>query len=260
MSKKKIDLTQVLCSGMETIEIKAKCICGDNEYYAIPACRKTGEKYFRILHSTLEWFYKQAQEKHPEMKIVMETDLSCITPQYCVAGCHLRVDDMNYESYFGEMKVTMKSAEAEKMSPYNIAVNRARDKAILRDVFGLFSRTYLEDGTPYVNGIDGPDEEEEAAPVLNSVEKREFDELAGYTIPLRQGGKTGKVRLSEMSDNMLGYILSAADPAGVLEPHKPRIRRYMELRDKLEGKPKEIQAPETQHEETLDTSENKEAV
>jgi len=223
---KKDKFLELIVNGSEYIDVKAEFL---GEKYVLPACRREDGVY-RIPHKALEYMFKCIRDKHVDVRMCMDKEFLYISPTYCVAGCHLETQDGESEPHFGEIKVQMSSNEAEKNSPFNIAINRARDKVILKEVFGLYTRNYDAEGNPvlYENETEEPE-----APALNSVEQKEFEELGAHTVPIRKSdGSTVNATLSAMPDNLLQYIAASADPTGIMAEHKQKAARYYELKEK----------------------------
>ncbi len=230
-------IIELLTKGLETINIPAQF---NNQFnnlvFEIPACRVNGDPYFRITHNVLMYFYHVIQKKFPAVKLQMDENFSYISPSYCVAACYVEINGEKCDLHFGENKVTMASNDAEKQSPFNIAVNRAQDKAILKDLLGLATRIYHEDGTPILYRYDEEEPAEAQAPKgLNSVEEDELRQLSELIIPVKTSdGKSGNLRVKDMPDALLKFIATASDPDGVYGCYQQNVLRYIELRKKKE--------------------------
>ena len=194
--------------------------------YKIPAY-KTVNGLYRIPHNALSMLYTKISEEHSDIRLEMDKQVLFISPTYCTAAYHLITKERVYETRVGENKIGIASSQAEKEAPFNIAVNRAQDKVILRDIFGLPTRLFDKNGRPIVYMTDDifEDAEPEKRSGLNSVEEDEFNKIGELNIRLNtKNGEQGLVKINCMSDSLLKFLAGFEDPEGKFEEQKTHIK------------------------------------
>lgn len=232
----------LLTHGSETIYIPAVF---RGKTYQIPACRKSEEEDFRISHNTLMYFYRKIKEEHRDVRVMIRPEFSYISVGYCIAAALIQTKEGDSDVYFGENRVTVSSKLTDKDSPFQIAVNRAEDKAISTEVFGLVSRYFDKNGTPVIFQTGEPIPVSDASnnasqsPVssgdvaaqgsgLNSVELKEYEKLGNIEVKVNSNGKKEVRIIRDMGDKLLEYFATnSAD-----EQFKKNVSRFLELRRK----------------------------
>ena len=142
------EMLALLTKGMETVYLNASY---KNASYQIPACRKSPNENYRVSHSTLLYFYRKLKRQFNDVRIVMHPEWKYYSLGYSVAACSVVTKDGESDLYFGENRVTTFSARVDADNPFQIAVNRAMDKAIYYEIFGLPSRYFDSDGFPVLS-------------------------------------------------------------------------------------------------------------
>lgn len=226
------EILRLLTEGMEYILIP----CRYQELsFELPACRSDEGAYYRIPHKALLYFYREVQKKY-NIHIKIDKDVTLMTQGYCVAGCYLQTENDVSDIHIGENKISFASTDAERTSPFCIAMNRAQDKVITKEVFGLLSRIYRADGTPVIYGIDDMEILDDVnQPKVNSLEMDEFERLSAVTITYT--GSDGQPRnkaIGEMKEAMLQYIDQMPDADGTHQQEKSAVHRYLELKAKMQ--------------------------
>lgn len=154
------EMMRLLTQGMDTIFVTAQY---NGVSYQIPACRKSPDEHFRISHRTLLHFYQKVRRKFRDVKICMEPAWKKCEVGYCIAACTVETKDGKSDLYFGENRVSTFTSTVDSNNPFQVAVNRAMDKAIFYEIFGLPSRFFDNEGNPVISkDIDSYQKEEEA--------------------------------------------------------------------------------------------------
>ena len=160
------EMLALLTKGMETVYLNAAY---KNASYQIPACRKSPNENYRVSHSTLLYFYRKLKRQFNDVRIVMHPEWKYYSLGYSVAACSVVTKDGESDLYFGENRVTTFSARVDADNPFQIAVNRAMDKAIYYEIFGLPSRYFDSDGFPVLSS-DSDDMVQPASEAQNDKE------------------------------------------------------------------------------------------
>lgn len=237
------EMVRLLTQDMDTVFINASY---RGLSLQIPACRKKTSENYRISHRTLLYFYQKVRRECRDVKIVMEPVWRKCEVGYCIAACTVETKDGKSDLYFGENRVTSFSSSVDTTSPFQIAVNRAMDKAIFYEIFNLPSRFYDGNGNPVLdtdidvvrtdNGqanVDaaqaaapqGPAQQPQATPSVQQDNaptgqaqgnqqtdrmdalQKEFEELGKFTLSLRRSdGSSGDSPLSSLSDKVLSFL------------------------------------------------------
>lgn len=143
------NMIELLTKGMDTVMVPAKY---KGSEFQIPACRLNCNDNYRISHATLLYFYRNLKRQYKDVCIQMKSEWNYVSVGYCIAACTVMTKDGESDLYFGENRVTTFSSSADTNNPFQIAVNRAMDKAIYYEIFGLPSRYFSSDGIPVLSG------------------------------------------------------------------------------------------------------------
>lgn len=158
------EMMRLLTQGMDTMLIDAQY---NNVHYQLPACRRRTDECFRISHKTLLYFYQIVRKRFKDVKICMEPAWKKCEVGYCIAACTVETKDGKSDLYFGENRVSTFTSSVDMNNPFQIAVNRAMDKAILYEIFGLPSRFFDNNGNPDLSK-DSDNYKEEDGPANNT--------------------------------------------------------------------------------------------
>lgn len=248
----------LLTRGLDTIMITGTFKGKD---YLIPACRKNDTENYRISHSTLMYFYRLAKKANRDLCIRVSNEIFSANRAYCIAACSVHTAEGDSDLYIGENAIDGYESVAEKFSPYQIALNRAEDKAIYTEVFGLQSRFYDSNGDPVlftgenVQSDATPDDVREGnekdaaqedvtpdeAPMqsgqddgpLNSVEKEELRKLGEEVIQIKtKTGELKTIQFVKMSNKVLECFANDPDSESTAPGKKEKMLRLLELRRK----------------------------
>ena len=137
------EMIRLLTQGLDTVMVNVRY---KNHAFQIPACRKNPNESYRISHRTLLYFYQKLRRECRDVKICMKPEWKKCEVNYSIAACTVVTQDGESDLYFGENRVTTFSSGVDSNSPFQIAVNRAMDKAIFYEIFGLPSRYFDNDG------------------------------------------------------------------------------------------------------------------
>lgn len=252
-------MIELLTKGMDTIMVPASY---KGTEFQIPACRRNPGEHYRISHSTLLFFYRRMKRTYKDVQVQMRSEWNHISVGYCIAACNVVTKEGVSDLYFGENRVTTFSSRADADNPFQIAVNRAMDKAIFYEIFGLPSRYFSPDGMPVLsydedmtlsqgdadieqsentggqNQAPQPTVKESSSQMsrqdpagLNSIEEEEMSQLGKVKVPVYKDGIKKEMPLSNMSDKLLAYFsqnIQSEKDAGL----KKQIERLIALRAK----------------------------
>lgn len=245
----------LLTRGLDTIMITGTFKGKD---YLIPACRRNDNEHYRISHSTLLYFYRLAKKANRDLCIRVSNEIFSANRAYCIAACSVHTAEGDSDLYIGENAIDGYESVAEKFSPYQIALNRAEDKAIYTEVFGLQSRFYDSNGDPVLftgenvqydatpddvrEGNEKDAAQEDVTPdeapmrgrqdddLLNSVEKEELCKLGEEVIQIKtKSGEVKTIQFAKMNNKVLKCF---ADSEATVPEKKEKMLRLLELRRK----------------------------
>lgn len=120
------EMIRLLTQGLDTVMVNVRY---KNHTFQIPACRKNSNESYRISHRTLLYFYQKLRRECRDVKICMKPEWKKCEVNYSIAACTVVTQDGESDLYFGENKQTPISTGVNSNSPFQIAVNRAMDKA-----------------------------------------------------------------------------------------------------------------------------------
>lgn len=239
------EMLALLTRGMDTRMVPVKFRKSE---YQLPACRRGEEDNFRISHATLQFYFRKVKKEYLDIKLEMKKDYSYISLGYCIAACTLITKDGESDIYFGENRVSAVSSGADRDAPFQIAVNRAQDKVIYREIFGLESRYFTPDGKPvlyddFLSQQDNNAETEENNSAVNCSNangngigekifdnkeiSKELQQLGQIKLRLNKDGKMGEYCLRDLSDKLLLYFTTAKETELSI---KKQICRFLELK------------------------------
>ena len=159
------EMIRLLTQGLDTVMVNVRY---KNHTFQIPACRKNSNESYRISHRTLLYFYQKLRRECRDVKICMKPEWKKCEVNYSIAACTVVTQDGESDLYFGENKQTPISTGVNSNSPFQIAVNRAMDKAIFYEIFGLPSRYFDNDGNSIlftdIDNVQKGDEYSEPSP------------------------------------------------------------------------------------------------
>lgn len=149
-----MDIKFKVPDGMDYIMINVTAL---GKEYQLPAVKTQEQKLFRIPHKVLSKLFEDMKRNNRDLKIdngvIDGLVVGTMSPKHCVAACRISHGSNIGEICYGETNVTIDSSQSEKEAPFVSAVNRAKDKAILKFI-GLESQYFDENGTPALYSAD----------------------------------------------------------------------------------------------------------